>query len=130
MECPVCGGEMWSNAGRKKTPKSPDFKCKDKECGKAVWLKPKAPQNGGGRSDTGASYTWEELALTFKRCHEIAVKVVGASPAEVTQAATATLFIGAQKVGLKVSRSKPTPPPKEDFEEPPFDDVPEDDLPF
>lgn len=30
--CPQCGGDMWDNRGRKKNPKAPDFKCKDKSC--------------------------------------------------------------------------------------------------
>lgn len=30
--CPGCGGPMWDNRGRKKNPKAPDFKCKDKSC--------------------------------------------------------------------------------------------------
>ena len=40
-DCPVCGGPMWDNrkdkASGRSSPKSPDFKCKDKACGKAVW---------------------------------------------------------------------------------------------
>ena len=39
--CPKCGGEMWNNIGNKKNPKGPDFKCKDKDCGEAVWLQKK-----------------------------------------------------------------------------------------
>lgn len=39
--CPVCSGPMWDNrkdkASGRSSPKSPDFKCKDKDCGKAVW---------------------------------------------------------------------------------------------
>lgn len=41
MQCELCGGEMWDNTVNKKNPKGPDYKCKDKECGHAVWLKPK-----------------------------------------------------------------------------------------
>ncbi len=40
MECPDCGGPMWDNRVNKKNPKGPDWKCKSKECQKAVWLKP------------------------------------------------------------------------------------------
>jgi hypothetical protein len=29
---------MWDNRVGKKNPKSPDYKCKDKECGHAIWL--------------------------------------------------------------------------------------------
>ena len=40
MKCEKCQGDMWDNTKKKLSPKSPDFKCKDKECGFAVWLKP------------------------------------------------------------------------------------------
>lgn len=30
--CPVCHGEMYDNRQNKKTPKSPDFRCKSKTC--------------------------------------------------------------------------------------------------
>jgi hypothetical protein len=38
--CPQCQGEMYDNRGDKKHARSPDFKCKDPECGKAIWLTP------------------------------------------------------------------------------------------
>jgi hypothetical protein len=41
-KCKKCGGtEFWDNRNKKKTPKSPDFRCKDKDCGEGVWLAPK-----------------------------------------------------------------------------------------
>lgn len=37
--CLKCGGEVWDNRKDKKNPKSPDFKCKDKDgCGEGYWL--------------------------------------------------------------------------------------------
>ena len=40
-ECPQCAGEMYDNRPQKKSgefkPNSPDFKCRNKECGKAIW---------------------------------------------------------------------------------------------
>lgn len=46
MNCELCGGAMWDNTQNKKNPKGPDFKCKDKACGHAVWLpKPKKVEN-------------------------------------------------------------------------------------
>lgn len=42
--CPTCGGECWDNRFNKKNPKAPDWKCKDRECGGAIW-----PPRGGGR---------------------------------------------------------------------------------
>jgi len=39
--CPTCGNTMWDNRQRKAdgsmSPKAPDWKCKDKECGGAIW---------------------------------------------------------------------------------------------
>jgi len=35
--CPTCGGECWDNRFNKKNPKAPDWKCKDRECGGAIW---------------------------------------------------------------------------------------------
>lgn len=45
--CPDCDGPMWDNRRDKATGKSkptyPDFKCKDRSCGKAVWIDKKKP---------------------------------------------------------------------------------------
>jgi hypothetical protein len=52
--CPECDGRMWDNRENKRNPKGPDFKCKDRDCGKAIWLpKPaKAPSpSGNGAAD-------------------------------------------------------------------------------
>ena len=35
--CPKCNGPMWDNREGKTNPKQPDFKCKNKECGGAIW---------------------------------------------------------------------------------------------
>jgi len=43
MQCPICAGPMWDNTVDKKNPKGPDYKCKNKECGHAVWLDNKKP---------------------------------------------------------------------------------------
>ena len=100
--CPECGGEVWDNRGKKKTAKSPDWKCKDKSCDTPIWLeKPKgAPESNGHAAVT---YTWKELGAAYKHCHEIANWAMGKdmSP-EAIQAATATLFIQATRMGLKV----------------------------
>lgn len=63
--CPVCNGPMFDNrrdkASGKSSPKSPDFKCKDKACSKAVWLDSKQPASdqsspaasGNGKTNGG-----------------------------------------------------------------------------
>lgn len=40
MKCTQCGSDMWDNRGRKKNPKQPDYACKNKECGYAIWDTP------------------------------------------------------------------------------------------
>lgn len=42
--CPDCNGEMWDNRNDKRNPRAPDYKCRDKTCGKGVWLTPFNPQ--------------------------------------------------------------------------------------
>ncbi len=38
MKCPKCSGEMWDNRTTKKSPKQPDYACKNREgCGHAIW---------------------------------------------------------------------------------------------
>lgn len=75
--CPVCQGPMYDNrrdkASGKSSPKAPDFKCKDKACGKAVWAdaKPAASQsdqangqtNGGNGETNGARNTEEPVTI-------------------------------------------------------------------
>ena len=37
--CPDCGGRLWDDRQDKKSPRAPDWKCRDKEgCGWALWL--------------------------------------------------------------------------------------------
>lgn len=47
--CPLCGakGQFWDNRLDKRTPRSPDLKCK--ECRAVCWL-----------GDDGRSWTWKE----------------------------------------------------------------------
>lgn len=111
MTCPKCNGPMWDNRNDKRNPKAPDFKCKNRECGNAIWEKPRAA-NGGAPAPraNGGAPSWNAVAMTYKRCWDIAGKVVGADSPD-RQAATATLFIQAAKMGLSVEPPKPPPPP-------------------
>ena len=43
-KCPKCGSGVYDNRGSEKSPKSPQFKCKDKACAEAFWLK--SPEDG------------------------------------------------------------------------------------
>ncbi len=49
--CPVCHGPLWDNREKKRNPKAPDFKCKDKGCEGVIWP-PKEPKGGRGRPAT------------------------------------------------------------------------------
>lgn len=40
-ECPKCHGALYDNRADKRTPRSPDFRCKDTGCDTPVWLKKK-----------------------------------------------------------------------------------------
>lgn len=35
--CPRCTGPMWDNRANKRSPRAPDWRCKDKECGGVYW---------------------------------------------------------------------------------------------
>lgn len=55
----------------------------------------------GGQAYDQSAYTFESLVALFTACYEAANGVMGDVPDEVTQAATATLFIQATRCGLK-----------------------------
>ena len=104
MKCPECGGEMWDNRENKKNPKSPDYKCKDKECGHPIWLNAKKSNGGAPAKSAGLKWTWGTLSQTYWRSLLIAKKHVesafkNATPQDVI-AATATVFIAASRDGV------------------------------
>lgn len=35
--CPKCGSDMWDNRLTKRSPKQPDYKCKDRSCDGVIW---------------------------------------------------------------------------------------------
>ena len=35
--CPKCSGRMWDNRASKRSPKAPDFKCRDRSCDGVLW---------------------------------------------------------------------------------------------
>jgi hypothetical protein len=142
-ECPTCGSEVWDNRGKKKNPKSPDFKCKaDKE--HAFWLEtpkgaPAPPQNGRtgwtaaqlGRMYAWATRTAGQQIVGFATAHKIPVTM------ENVVAGAATVFIGATthlapppaQVLLKRKFQEPVPPIPLDEPPPQLEDE-ADDLPF
>jgi len=119
MTCPDCGGAMWDNRETKKSPKQPDYKCKNKSCDKAIWLKTKAENAAAPAANGKPPVSGAPLAMVYGECMEIASRAVkhyigeSATAADVI-AATATLFIGATQTGRPVKalpKPKPAPPP-------------------
>jgi hypothetical protein len=51
-KCPKCGSGVYDNRGSEKSPKSPQFKCKSKECAEAFWLK--SPEDGAAKAPAKA----------------------------------------------------------------------------
>jgi hypothetical protein len=105
---------MWDNTapGAKTNPKSPDYKCKSRECGHAIWLnkRPPKPDTGpakwqGSGTVKGPKWTWAELQQAYGRCLKIAAQQIGrvvpkAGPADII-AGAATLFIAATRDGVR-----------------------------
>jgi len=123
---------MWDNRGNKKNPKGPDYKCKNRECGHAIWL-PRAKQTVAGSPRTMQNgqpkWTWSQLAKTYERSLLVAeLRVKDAAEraklpltmADVL-AAAATVFIAATRDGVAEPKVKLPPPPEsdeEDYDEP------------
>lgn len=150
MECPKCGGPMWDNRQTKKSPKQPDYKCKDRQnCDGVIWPpKGQSGANGGNGAarqvgGNGASASPRRpLVPLYLECLKDgagAVRhVLGKdAPVEAVMNAAATLFIAASRDGspLRVApKPKPAPPPPPPEPEPVDDwqdgDMAEHDLPF
>lgn len=120
MNCPDCGGAMWDNRESKRSPKQPDYKCKNKQCDKAVWLQKRdGSENGQSATNgTGGGPTVVNRALgpLYAECLDFAVKACryhfgdSFTPSDVI-ASAATLFIQAVKDGAPIRAAKPAPPP-------------------
>lgn len=60
--CQKCGGtEFWDNRDRKRTPRSPDFRCKDRECGEGVWLRSKEENDQAAEQKESASQSLKNI---------------------------------------------------------------------
>lgn len=150
MKCDKCGGAMWDNTEDKKSPKHPDYKCKDKECGHAVWLDKKASgakaANGNGAAvpkaePGGPSRTASPLAPVYMEALVAAKGIVAASglkgtTAENVLSVAACLFIEHNKserpITAKAEKpvaAKPRVTVPDDEFPPALEDGP-DNLPF
>ena len=136
MDCPKCGGPMWDNRASKKSPKMPDYKCKDKEnCDGVIWppRETKTPTPKAAFGPREPKWTWGQLSVFYERALKIASKhttalTPKALPADVI-AAAATIFIAATREGVKpIAGAKPEPKPEPKpapKPEPDFSDFPE-----
>ena len=110
--CPKCDGTaFYDNRQTKKSPKQPDWKCKNVDCAEGFWL----PDGGkGGRGAPAAKdpripQTWENMTRVYQRCAKIALSVWASADATAQVAATATLFIQANQAGLQVEKDSAAP---------------------
>jgi hypothetical protein len=141
MNCPDCAGAMWDNRNDKRNPKSPDFKCKNKSCGKGIWEERKPnetpavmPSNGNGHAIPTAPNGKRPLGPLYGECLEFAQKACTHYLGDVSHAdviaAAATLFIAATRDGtpLRAPKAVAPPPPPPPPPEPVYSSA--DDLPF
>lgn len=140
MNCPKCGGPTWDNRNDKRNPRSPDYKCKNKQCGEGVWEKKSAiapaVSNGNGH---GAPLGGRPLATLYYDCLDVAKRIVSKQLANPTNeeilSATATIFIAASRDGAPLLPAKPAPAPPPPPPPPAPEPVPDPyydnrDLPF
>lgn len=61
--CPKCGGRMWDNRLTKRTPRAPDFKCRDRSCDGIIWpaRKSQAEQASHGDEHEPAPYSDDDF---------------------------------------------------------------------
>lgn len=60
--CRKCGGtEFWDNRDRKRTPRSPDFRCKNKDCGNGVWLNSKEDNDRAAQQQQSATQSLKSI---------------------------------------------------------------------
>ena len=150
--CQKCGSELWDNRAQLKTPKSPQFKCKNQDCGEAYWIKgakPAAPKQTPQAAPVKAPVgpvNWSQVqrdyyAAVYCAIHGLA-KAAGCAvkdvPFEAVQAGAATILIQLEKQGHRIGTLAPKPPTPKPPKPPTAEElaeVPEalqatDDLPF
>jgi len=69
-DCPTCGGQMWDNRKKKQSPNSPDFKCKDSKCSKAIWANAKTEAKAEQKTETKAGKQANGTLSTFDEAAE------------------------------------------------------------
>jgi hypothetical protein len=113
MRCPICLGEMWDNRRKKRNPRAPDFKCKNKNCEGVIWPEEKPtekPESDFAKAkremtaDDGFTETRRHV-MRSANLYVLCVKAIEkfcaeqfpevARTSEMFQAATNTIFIEA-----------------------------------
>lgn len=143
--CPKCGSKVYDNRDPKdkRSPKSPDFKCSNKECDFAKWISKKGESaKQGDAKSSDVQIVKRPLGPLYRECLVFAAaavrEIVGKdAPAEVIVQATATLFIGANQSNAPINATpkpaatvKREAPPPSDDDYPFSDDDASDGLPF
>ena len=121
--CLKCSGPLFDNRGNLKTPKSPHFRCRDRDCGEAYWLKAKPVTKAVATTATTAEGTesrkinWAQVqrdyyAAAYCAAHGLA-KAVGCKLTDLDQSAVqagaATLLIQLERQGHRIGTLAPKP---------------------
>jgi hypothetical protein len=72
VRCPMCDGPMWDNREKKRNPKAPDFKCKDRDCEGVIWPERK---KAAASAPTAAP---RPAPITDDRLTQAALRIAGA----------------------------------------------------
>ena len=125
--CLKCQGDVWDNRGNKKNPKSPDFKCKDKDgCGEGFWFeKPKG--NGKGKPaaapEPAAPVDHRDglalIAAQYRAAWEIAAHIATKEKTTADGEDRRTVFIeiARRRIDPRLAvKPKPTPKPEPEEE--------------
>jgi|ERR1051326_681568 hypothetical protein len=108
-KCPKCGAAVEDIRARKKSDKSPDFRCTscmDGEYKTAFWIEaPRAVRSTNGRAPSEPKWTWTTLGATYQRSvligKQVLAKLVPNATSADILAASATVFIAATRDGVK-----------------------------
>ena len=148
--CPRCGGPLWDNRANKKTPKSPDFRCKDKECvdpetgfTTSVYLPrqappaPRASKVPAPRPAVPIKHAWSQAQLigswfaTYRAVVDRVSEIWPAdTPPEVLGQQISTAMIALQQAGATKPPNQPAPPVPLEEMPPALQEPDDDDLPY
>ena len=78
--CLICGQDRWDNQTNKKTPNSPDFKCKNQACSAPFWIVKQQPthQLKQTPSSAGELVLLSNILEEIKKTNQILTQTVNA----------------------------------------------------